>query len=695
FRLAGRAAAGAGGGGVFFFSDWVVVGKKHPPGGGAPAPAAGGGRHARAAQMYRRAIDHGDATAIMPLSMLRERAGDHRGADELAVRAVELGDRRPLERFALRADDRGDTGRADALAHAAADAGDANVLCLLARRHPGTDRAETLYRAAAERGSVPASAAFAVIAFGRGDAADVERFARQAAAGGDTSALRRIADLHRHSGAYRQAERFAIAAAVYGHAFEHRVLREEQRWLGKPGAVAAALRRIAGDVDTAAVRRLQACQAISVTRALTMALRLACHRHTGPLRALATDRQRHGDQAGALRLAVIADRCADPSALTELALLADASADHAAAVQLAERAASHGDSTALRRLARAHRRTGDIDDAVQLLERATAGGDPDALFDLARTRHHAGDADTAEPLYRDAARGGSGDAANALAHLLQDTDPPAAARYAERAVQLGHPTAVRDLGRARYRVGDLRAAAALYRQAADGGDDTAARLLAQLWDRHHHDEAAELAIEAAEHGSPVVLRHLAGLREGAGRFDEAAALYWSAYVSGDQQALMQLPHMRAEDDGDQARADRLTLQTTPAQRQRAVADLGAVRALTGDLAAAERLYRRAAAAGVAVDLRPVIRARLATDAPLRESVATLYERAGAHLVLARRDLAARKAREAAAKCVLAANLADPDALPELVRLNRQLGDRVTADMIDRYGLTDDGECAAW
>ncbi|MFG2043687.1 hypothetical protein [Dactylosporangium sp. NPDC048998] len=648
------------------------------------------GRLARAVEAYRLAAEHGHADAMVRLAMLRERAGDHRGAGRLAIRAAGLGAGSALELLAVRADESGGTGRAEALARAAAAAGDPALLFTLARRHPGTPRAEALYRAAAEHAHAPAAAELAVIAHGRGDVTGAERYARQAAAGGDTTALRRLAELYRFAGPPDRAERFAVAAASYGHAIEHRALREEQRRLGKPGAVASFRRRAADDVDEGELRRLDACLALRVTRALAMAARLACRRHTGPLRALAVDRYRRGEAAGALRLAVIAGRCGDPSVLAEIAVLTAGSGDEQAAVRLAERAALLGDSSALRRLARNHRRGGDADQAVLLLERAAAGGDPDALFDLARTRHRAGDVDDAETLYRNAARGGVADAADALARLLQDTDPPAAAAFARRAVELGHPTALRDLGRAREHAGDLPAAIALYRQAGDRGDDTSARLLARLWDRHRHADAARLATEAAEHGNPAVLRHLADLRDGAGRHDEAAVLYWSAYAQGDPEVLMRLPHMRAEDDGDQARAERLALQAAAKGHHRAVADLGAVRALTGDLAGAERLHLRAVAAGLPVDLRQVIRLRLAADVPAPDTVAALYRHAGAHLVLARLHLAMGDRGAATAQCVLAANLGDPAAVAELVRLHRQFGDHVTADMIERHGLTDDG-----
>ncbi|WP_433221677.1 hypothetical protein ACQP00_21320 [Dactylosporangium sp. CS-047395] len=651
------------------------------------------GRIARAAQMYHLAMRGGDPTAITRLSILRKAVRDHHGADALAGRAAQLGHRVAIEQLSLAADEHGEAARADALANAAASAGNTALACQLAGRHPGTARAGNLYRAAADHGDASAAAELALIAYTRGDADDLKRYGRQAAAGGDTSALRRIAELYRTSGAAKEAERFAVAAARYGSAYEHRVLREEQRWFGRPEAAANLLTRIADDADGAALRRLQATSVVSLTRAISTALRLACRRHTGPLRALAADRQHAGDRAGAVRLAVIAARCADPSSLTDLTMHLAAAGDHDGAIRMAERSASFGDSTARRRLARVLRRHGRPAEAERLLALAAASGDPDALFDQARTLHQSGDIEAAEPLYRAAARGGVGDAANTMSQLLQATDPAAAARYAQLAEQLGHPTAPRDLGLARELAGDLPAAAALYRHAADHGDDTAAQLLARLWDRHARSDAGALATAAAEHGTPAILRHLAGLRRRHNP-DEAAALAWSAYTHGDQQSLLDLPHMRAEDDGDPVRAEHLALGATVHCRRRAVADLGTVRALTGDLAGAERLYRRAAAAGIPVDVRTTTRARMAGYAPPPLDVTNLYEQAGAHIILARRELADGNLQQAIARCILAVNAADPEAIPELARIHRTAGNRVAADMIERYGLADDGEPAA-
>ncbi|MER7282194.1 hypothetical protein ABT369_47975 [Dactylosporangium sp. NPDC000244] len=701
------------------------------------------GRYARAAQVYRLAAARGDTTALVRLAMLRERAGDPRGAARLAIAAAERGDGLALRRLAVLADDRGDAGRADALARAAAANGDPELLCELARRQPqrdptagttraaaehasvpaaGTTRAEALYRAAAEHASVPAAGALALISHERGEDAEAERFARRAAAGGDTTALRRLADLHRRaaatgaagrpgatgataersgaaaepsgatagrsgataerSGATAErsgatagrsgaaAERCAVTAASYGHAAELHALRDDQRRLGKAGAVAALRQRTADITAPGARHRLDACLAISVTRALAMALRLACARHTGPLRGLAVERFRRGEHADGLRLAVIAGRYGDPSALADIAVLTAAAGRAAEAEDLAGRAAVLGDGSALRRLARQRRRGGDADGAVRLLERAVASGDPDALFDLGRIRQHQGDAAAAEEHFRDAARRGVADAASALVRLLHRDDPAAAGTYARRAAELGHTAALVELGSARAAAGDVAGAVTLLRLAVERGDDAAAQCLAPL------DDAA---------GHPAVLRHRAALRDRQGRAAEAEALRWAAYEGGDAEALSGLAHMRAEDDGEPDRAERLAVAAARDGHPRAVDDLCALRAMTGDLAGAERLGLRARPANLA----PLIARRLATDEPPAVRAAPLY--AHAPLVLARIH-----PDRGEAYCVRAANLGDPAALPELARLHRSRGDRVTAEMVERYGLDDDGAPAqAW
>jgi hypothetical protein len=156
--------------------------------------------------------------------------------------------------------------------------------------------------------------------------------------------------------------------------------------------------------------------------------------------------------------------------------------------------------------------------------------------------------------------------------------------------------------------------------------------------------------------------------------------------------------MREEDCGDPARAEQLALRAAERGHHNAVADLGAVRELTGDLSGAERLYSKAVTAGLAPDLRQVTRLRLsAGTAP--DDVAPLYDHAcnqgftGAGLVLARVHLARGSPRDAAAHGLHAANLGDPTAVPELVLLNRELGDTTTASLMDQYGLQDDGSAA--
>ncbi len=657
------------------------------------------GRFGRAGQAYQCAIEHGDTTALVRLALLREQAGDRHGADRLAIRASEHGDRTALTRLAIRAEERGDDRRADSLARSAAMDGDVSVLCTIAERHPGSARAETLYWAAMQHATVPAAGQLALIAHARGDSAEAEWLARRAAASGDSAPLGRLVDACRHDGNLHRAEELAVVAATQGRAYERRLIGKDHRRFGKRAAVESFLRRSADNVGTADRRRLTACLGTDIELAITLAVRLASRAHIQPLRRLAIDRQRRRETIAARRLASAAARCGDPSVLADIAVMTLLAGDQTEALRLAVRAAACGDSTPLRKFARFHRRAGDVEAAKQLLEQAVGHGDPQALFDLGHALQQEGDFPNAEALYRKAAEAGVADAAGALARLLQDTDLPTATLFAQRAAALGHPAALRNLGRAREGAGDLAAACVLYRRGSNHGDDTSAQLLAHLWDRQYHRSAVRLATRAAERGDPAPLRHLARVRAHAGQADEADALLWTAYEHGDTAVLLQLPHIREDELGNHDRAEELALSAVDGGHRQAVADLCTVRELNGDVHGVERLCLRAITAGLVVDLRHTVRLRLnAVDRP-PDDVVPLFERAfdqgiaGAGVVLARWHLAHAHPREAVALCLRAANLGEPAAVPELIRLNRVLGDARAADLIERNGLSDDGTAA--
>ncbi|MGW7004491.1 hypothetical protein ACWGCW_17135, partial [Streptomyces sp. NPDC054933] len=90
-------------------------------------------RYRIAADLYQRADDAGDATALRELARLREEVGDTAGAERLALRAADAGDTSVLAVLARGRVRVGDTAGAERLALRAADAGDPGALAVLAR----------------------------------------------------------------------------------------------------------------------------------------------------------------------------------------------------------------------------------------------------------------------------------------------------------------------------------------------------------------------------------------------------------------------------------------------------------------------------------------------------------------------------------------------------------------------------------
>jgi hypothetical protein len=659
------------------------------------------GRVGRAGQLYEAAVRCADPAAMVALALLREQTGDRRGADRLALLAADHGTMDALWRLVVRSDHAGQLDRADTLAREAAVRGDTGPLRFLAAGCPGTARAEALYQFAADRGDRAVLGHLAMARLERGDTAGAQGLARAAADAGDTNALQELALAHHRSGETSESENLATLAARRGHVFERQILAEHQRWLG-PAQLAASLVRDYADLMDAGIRRrfTRACMT-DVPYALQMATRFAARRHTRALRTLALHRYADGHTTGAGRLATLAARYGDPTILSDLAVTMARAGDTAGAIRLAVRAAGHGDATAARKLARQHQRADDDETAAELLRAAIVRGDPDAVFDVARFEHRNGDVQSAELRYRQAAGRGVADAARALAQLLQTRgDTAGAATFAGQTAQCGDTTVLLQVGRACELDGDVTTAALLYRQASDHGDSSAALHLVRLWDRHDPDRASDLAMRAAEDGNTVPLRLLAARRARAGRRDEADGLYWAAVERGDPAALLHLPHLREEDHGDPGRAELLALHTADAGRVRAIADLGRMRELSGDLTGAEMLYLRAARRGHHVDLRGVVRLRLASESPPPDTAAELYEQAadggdaGAGLVMARIRLAAVDGgTDAVAWCLWAADRGHPEALPELVRTFLHVGDTGAANLVRQYGLTDDGSAA--
>ncbi|MFM9373764.1 helix-turn-helix domain-containing protein, partial [Streptomyces sp. Da 82-17] len=140
--------------------------------------------------LLHRAADAGNASALGKLAYMREEAGDHDGAEELARQAAEAGNPYPL--LDLTRMRKEDSRSNEALARQAADAGNSYALLDLARmRKKAGDQkgAAAFYYEAANAGHVTALVELAEMREEDGDRDAAEALARSVAHAGDTHGL--------------------------------------------------------------------------------------------------------------------------------------------------------------------------------------------------------------------------------------------------------------------------------------------------------------------------------------------------------------------------------------------------------------------------------------------------------------------------------------------------------------------------
>ena len=418
--------------------------------------------------------------------------------------------------------------------------------------------------------------------------------------------------------------------------------------------------------------------------------------------------------------------CSAPN-LRNLAAAARFRSRYRIAAKLYRQAADAGDVSGLLELAALRVRVGDMAGAEQLYRQAAAAGDARGLLELAGWRRRMGDHAGAEQLYRQAAAAGDAGARRSLEDLRQ------AARDLDRAAEGywraagGNTAALRELAGWRRRVGDREGAERLLRQAADGGDTSALWRLAELRTQVGDDVGAEqLYRYALVADSTGALLELARQCENLGDTGDAERLYRQAADAGDPRARLELAALRAR-LGDQVGAERLYRQAAAAgalldftelrqvpgdfhraaldfeqdaeaDRTAALLELARQRDQVNDLAAAESLYRLAAARGtrlfgqlVFVQMRcqdaelvgaetTEQAARRASDTESLLRLAYLHSRTGDS---AGAEQAARQAADAG----------DPGALMSLAALRERAGDRDGAALLRRFGLAADGSGA--
>jgi Trypsin-like peptidase domain len=251
-------------------------------------------------------------------------------------------------------------------------------------------------------------------------------------------------------------------------------------------------------------------------------------------------------------------------------------------------AAHHSGRDDLEMIGSAAESRGRYRDAATLYLRAAAAGHTSGLESLAKRRQHAGDQAESEQLLRLAADFGSASAAEDLVELRERAGAYAEAEWlAARTAEAGSTGALVKLMESREAAGKYADAERLAVLAGEAGWQGAPRKLMEFRERAGaHAEAEELAVRADSTGTPAKLMGRAEWKRG------GTGAELSAFRTGGS-ALVGLMRLR-EAAGMYADAERIAIQTGSTS---ALVKLMELREVAGKHDDAERLATQAAAAG--------------------------------------------------------------------------------------------------
>ena len=367
--------------------------------------------------------------------------------------------------------------------------------------------------------------------------ADSERWYREAAALGNSSAMARLAELLAARGANEEAETWYRASAqkgdvtsmtALGGLLENRGQREEaEDWY----------RRAADEGNTNAMISLAKLLEDSGNprEAEDWYRRATKDGDTTALSALARlleDRGEYDEAAHWYERAVI---LGDTTAMTGFARSQERRGNLSEAEDWYRRAASADDTAAMTGLARLLEVSGEHDEAEDWYRRAADEGNTNAMISLAKLLEDSGNPREAEDWYRRATKDGDTTALSALARLLEDRgEYDEAAVWYERAVILGDATAMTGFARSQERRGNLSEAEDWYRRAASADDTAAMTGLARLLEvGGEYDEAEEWYRRSALLGDTSAMAGLATLLEACDKYEEADA--WRRFLNSSSE----------------------------------------------------------------------------------------------------------------------------------------------------------------
>jgi hypothetical protein len=444
------------------------------------------GRFRYAGLLYLRAVEAGDSAAALPLAALLERAGDMGGAIRYYMQAAATGSRAALFRLTVLHELAGDHEAAEESAEGSLDGSALRWLAAVREKSGDHAGAERLYQQLSGVGDIRALTGLTVLRGNAGDWAGAQQAAEQAAAWGSATALAWLAERREQAGESEGAARVHEQLADSGDPAALLKLAEIRERSGDRAGAEQIYQRISSNGDTttllwAAVLKERRGDLSAAERLYQWA---ADHGDTEAMLLLADLREQEGDVTGAADMAQRAADAGDPDALALLTGLRERVGDGPGAEHLADQAARNNDPETFAYLAAIRERAGDYASAQQLYERALDNGDTSALVSLAALRVRVGDYGGAEEMARRADDVGHTDVWERLAESSEQAgDYSRAEEMARRAVDAGHTDVWERLAESSEQAGDYSRAEEMARRAVDAGHTNAVEELAALLHR--------------------------------------------------------------------------------------------------------------------------------------------------------------------------------------------------------------------
>ncbi|MFI8975310.1 protein kinase [Nocardia asteroides] len=399
------------------------------------------------------------------------------------------------------------------------------------------DRAETLFRRAADNGLPDAMMHLADLLEKRGEPEQAEGWVLRAAEAGHAQAMEIIGSLHLERGEHAEAEAWLTRAVSAGDDLAKFGLGTLYRQTDNMAKAEHWYRQAADDGNINAVQQLGWIhqQRGDLDQAEHWYRIAADAGDNAAISGLGWIRQQHGDLTEARTLYERAAAAGYADSMRLLAWLYRQRGELAQVDSWFRRAADAGSTIAMREFGALFEQLGEWEIAETWFRRAVDSADVLAMIELAQIQDNRGDTDDAEKWLLRAAETGNIQAMKNLASLHQRLgDRDSALTWYQRVAETGDTEAMQNLAMLHSASGDLDAAQTWYESAAEAGDTSAMRRVAALHSDRGNPNAAQRWLQrAAEAGDTKAMAGLAKELVARGDIDAAVVWYERGHNAGD------------------------------------------------------------------------------------------------------------------------------------------------------------------